>query len=82
MPVQLTNIIDLHELRFKQIDGFWTCINYDLALSPADVASLFNISIPDYTTFLRVRNFEDGWCFDFRDFHDGIIRIFLNYIND
>lgn len=64
------------EYVFRQLrDDIFHCVSEkEFAGTPADLASICGVAVPDYTQFLRVINREDNLRFEYRAY-DGCIRI-------
>lgn len=74
----LSAYLKQHEFIFKCFSGHrFSCTNFKTGLTPADFASIFGWSIPDKTQFLRIKDYELGLSFEYRDYGSHIT-IFLN----
>lgn len=64
------------EYVFRQLrDDIFHCVNEkEFTGTPADLADLCGVAVPDYTQFLRVIDREQNLHFEFRAY-DGCIRI-------
>lgn len=69
-------LIERGVFKFRLMDmGLFVCFDQQYEFTPADLCETFGICVPDCTQFLRVKNYEEGFGFEFRNYGANLIRI-------
>ena len=71
-----SQLMQRREYLFRLMDmGVFVCFNQEYDGTPADLCAEFSICVPDCTQFMRVKNYDEGFGFEFRNYGANLIRI-------
>lgn len=71
-------LISTGEFLFRLMDmGVFKCYNHDIGLTPAELCAAFDITVPDCCQFMRIKDYENGFQLEWRNYGANAIRINL-----